>query len=316
MRVHDNATAFRGVTFSSVEGPLFSALGVLAFSLSLTATRAALASFGPFTVGLGRAVTAALLAVLFLAVRGGPWPRRATLAPLAVVAAGVVVGSPLLMALAMRSLSASHGAIVLGLAPTLTALLATLRAGERPSRTFWAASLFGTAATVAFGLARSHGAPSRDDGIFFAAVLLVSVGYAEGGRLARTLGGSVVVCHALLVALPVTVPGLVWALAVEPRAAPTASSLAGFAYVSGVSMFLGFFAWYRGLASFGVARASQVQLAQGPLGALWSHVLLGDPLTGGHAWASLAVIASAVVASRARVTSTVASPRAALVERP
>jgi drug/metabolite transporter (DMT)-like permease len=282
---------------------MFSALGVLAFSLSFTATRAAMASFGAVTVGVGRAAIAGVLAMAWLAYGRAERPRGAALGSLAVVALGVVLGFPLLSALSLREVSASHGAIVCGLAPTLTALFATLRAGERPSKRFWLASLLGTAATLLFALTRTHGPPSSADALLLVGVVLVALGYAEGGRLARTLGGPTVICWALVLAWPVSAPVGLWAALAEtrPAAVVSAASLAGFAYISIVSMLLGFFAWYRGIARFGVARASQLQLAQGPLGALWSHWLLGDALTGGHALTSAFVISCAVVASRSRV---------------
>jgi drug/metabolite transporter (DMT)-like permease len=281
---------------------MFSALGVLAFSLSFTATRAAMGSFGAVTVGVGRAAVAGVFAMAWLAHRRAERPRGAALGSLVVVALGVVLGFPLLSALSLREVSASHGAIVFGLAPTLTALFGTLRAGERPSRRFWLASLLGTAATLLFALTRTHGPPSSADLLLLVGVVLVALGYAEGGRLARTLGGPTVICWALVLAWPVSAPVGLWAALSETRpAAVSAASLAGFAYISIVSMLLGFFAWYRGIARFGVARASQLQLAQGPLGALWSHWFLGDVLTGGHALTSAFVISCAVVAARSRV---------------
>jgi drug/metabolite transporter (DMT)-like permease len=187
MSPNDNAIVLPRVTFSSVDGPLFASLGVLCFSLSFTATRAALGSFGAVTVGAGRAVIAAVFAALWLYASRATPPTRAQWWALVKVSAGVVVGFPVLSAVAMREVSATHGAVVFSVTPALTAVFAALLGGERPSRRFWAASSVATACAVLVGLSRSHGALSRGDALLLVAVVLVALGYAEGGRLARCL---------------------------------------------------------------------------------------------------------------------------------
>ncbi len=280
----------------------FTVLGVVAFSMSFTATRAAVTELGAITVGMGRAAMAAVLAAIYLRATRAPLPTRAQWRSLALVAGGVVVGFPLLSAIALRSLSANHGNVIIGLAPTLTAVVATLRAGERPSRAFWGASLVGTAAVVAFGWQSGHGSLGSADALLLVGVLLVAVGYAEGGRLSVSMGGSRVISWALVLALPLTGPASVLALVLRPLAvAPSAAALAGLAYVTVVSMLLGFFAYYRGLAIVGVARASQVQLLQVPLGALWSTLLLGERVTPALVATSATVVVCAAVARSARV---------------
>lgn len=302
MSPNDNAIAVPRVTFSSIDGPLFASLGVLCFSLSLTATRAALGSFGSLGVGAGRAVIAAVFAAIWLYSAGARRPSRAELRALAKVALGVVVGFPVLSAIAMREVSATHGSVVFSVTPALTAVFAALLGGERPSRRFWVASAIATVCAVLVGLSRSHGALSRGDALLLVAVVLVAMGYAEGGRLARVMSGPAVICWALLVALPVTLPLTAWAITHEARPGPvTAQAILGLGYVSIVSMLLGFFAWYRGLAKLGVARASQLQLAQGPLGALWSHRLLGEAFSPVYALSFVVVISCAIVAAQSRV---------------
>lgn len=266
-------------------------LGVLAFSLTLPATRAAVPELGGTLVGLGRALVAAALAGgLLLARRERPPPRRHW-PGLAIVALGVVVGFPLCSALALRQVPAVHGAVVVGLLPAATAIMAVLRAGERPPAAFWLASAAGVGAVLVFAAAQGAGRPQAADGLLLAAVGLGALGYAEGGRLARELGGWRVICWALLLAAPLLAPPVLLVIDRDGLAAGPAAWL-GFAYVSLVSMFLGFFAWYRGLALGGVARVGQIQLVQPVLTLGWAALLLGERVDGRTLLASLLVIGS------------------------
>ncbi|QSQ22061.1 DMT family transporter [Pyxidicoccus parkwayensis] len=284
------------------EGLLFGALGVLAFSLTLPATRAAVPELGSTLVGLGRGVVAAALAGALLAIRRERLPERRHWPRLALVAGGVVVGFPLLSAVAMRSMPASHGAVLVGLLPAATAVAAVFRARERPSVTFWLVSAAGLAAVLAFAAAQGAGKPTAGDALMLLAIAAAAVGYAEGGALARELGGWRVLCWALVMSVPVLLPILVFNL--DASGLPSHVSLrawAGFAYVSGVSMFLGFFAWYRGLALGGVARVSQIQLLQPLLTLGWSVLLLGETVERGTLGAALLVVACVLGSVRSRV---------------
>jgi drug/metabolite transporter (DMT)-like permease len=280
-------------------GLLYGFVGVASFSLTLPATRVAVAALDPVFVGLGRAVVAAALAAIALAVARAPWPGRALVPRLAIVAAGVVVGFPLFSAWAMRSVPAAHGAVVVGLLPLATALAAAWIAHERPSRTFWACAAFGSVVVAGFALWQGGGAPQPGDALLVLAVAAAAIGYAEGGRLARTLPGWQVICWALVFAAPlVAIPA---ALAVDARllTAPPAA-WAGFAYVSVVSMFLGFFAWYRGLAQGGIAAVGQVQLLQPFLTIFASALLLGERIDAATFVAAGLVIASIALGRRGR----------------
>ena len=280
-------------------GFVFGFVGVVSFSLTLPATRLAVAALDPVFVGLGRAVVAALLAAIVLAVNRVPWPGWALLPRLALVAGGVVVGFPLFSAWAMQSVPATHGAVVIGLLPLATALAGAWIAHERPSRLFWSCATFGSAVVVGFALWRGGGAPQPADGLLVLAVASAAIGYAEGGRLARTLGSWQVICWALVIAAPlVAIPT---ALAADARllTAPV-SAWAGFAYVSVVSMFLGFFAWYRGLAQGGIAAVGQVQLVQPFLTIFASAWLLGEGIDAATIVAAGLVIASIAAGRRSR----------------
>ncbi|MFB9903798.1 DMT family transporter [Allokutzneria oryzae] len=277
-------------------GLLLGSLGVLAFSFSLPATRVAVAGLDPWFVAFGRAVFAGALALAYLGFTGAPRPSRGQLRRLVVVALGVVVGFPLFTSLALATQTASHGAVVIALLPAATAVFAVLRAGERPSALFWLASGGGMVAVVAF-VAVSGGVGGgfeAADLLLLASVLVCGMGYAEGGALSRQLGGARTICWALVVALPVTVPITGASLAVGEFTGVNGPSVLAFGYLGLVSMFLGFFAWYAGLARGGVARIGQVQLAQPVLTLLWSAVLLGE--TAGPAAVGVAVIVLICVA--------------------
>jgi len=280
---------------------LLGLLGVLGFSFTLPATRLAVDGLDPVFVGIGRAAVAAVpAAVLLLLWRERP-PDRRTIGRLALVSLGVVFGFPLLSALALRELTAAHSAVIIGLMPAATAVTAVVLAGERPSRGFWAASTAGLVAVLAFAAAQGAGLPSSADLLVLGAVALGAIGYAEGATLARDMGGSRVISWALVLSLPLTLPiGLAGALAGGVEA--DADAWLGFAYVSLVSMFLAFFAWYAGLARGGVAKIGQVQLVQPLLTLGWAAALLGEHVGLGTLAAALAVVGSVVATQRTRVS--------------
>ncbi|MEV0895613.1 DMT family transporter [Actinoplanes sp. NPDC049802] len=293
MRDKSSATAVGAITAG--------ALGVLGFSLSLPATRVAVQGLDPWFVAFGRAMVAAVLAAGYLWFTRAPRPTRDQWRRLTIVALGVVAGFPLFTSLALTSETASHGAVVVTLLPATTAVLAVLRAGERPPPAFWLAGGAGLLAVLTFLVASGtvHGALSVPDLHLLAAVALCGLGYAEGGALARELGGARTICWALLVALPVTAPLTGFAAVTRPPQAGVTIWLA-FAYLSVVSMFLAFFAWYAGLARGGIARVGQLQLAQPILTLLWSALLLGERLAAPAVVAALAVLACVVLTQRTR----------------
>ena len=281
-------------------GALWGLIGVVGFSFTLPATRLAVMELDGTLVGLGRAVIAAGAAALVLAAAREPVPPRALWGRLALVAAGVVVGFPLFSAWALKYVPAAHGAVIVGLTPAATAVMAVIRAGERPSAGFWLASLLGLVAVLIFAAVQGAGTPVPADGLILIAVALGALGYAEGGQLARTLGGWQVISWALVLAAPVLLPIVAWSAA---RHGLAASPLAWgcVAYVSLVSMYFAFFAWYRGLAQGGVARIGQVQLLQPVLTFLWSALLLGEQMSGAMIAAAAAVMGSVVLTQRSRV---------------
>ena len=283
-------------------GMLLGLAGVAMFSLTLPFTRMAVAGLDPAFVALGRAAVAAMLAALWLLARRAPLPPRTALAGLAMVALGCVIGFPWLTSIALRTLPASHGAVLIGILPLATAVASALRGNERPSAGFWLSALAGSAIVAGFALRQSGGSFHLADLLMFGAVVLGALGYAEGGRLAKSLGGEQVICWALLLSAPVVLPLLLWLWPETGQlAAAPASAWTGFAYVSAVSMFIAFFFWYRGMARGGVARVGQVQLVQPFLTLAGAWLLLGETFAPSNAVFALAVIAVVAAGRRMRI---------------
>jgi drug/metabolite transporter (DMT)-like permease len=286
-------------------GLFFGFLGVLAFSFTVPLTRVAVGPLDPAFVGLGRAMVAAALAATLLLVTRQGLPERRHWRGLVVTGSGVIVGFPLFTSLALRELPSADAAVIVGLLPAATAVMAVLRAGERPSRAFWGACVFGLFAVLLFAVSQGAGlVPGRGHLLVLLAVVLCSLGYAEGGALAQEIGGWRVISWSLVIFAPFLAPFVAWSILGSGGAGLAGAGPAAwacFAYVSVVSMFLGFFAWYRGLAEGGVARIGQVQLSQPVLTLLWSVLLLGErvgPLT---VLCALLVLGSVAVGQRTRV---------------
>jgi len=261
-------------------------LGVIIFSGSLPATRVAVSGFSPIFLTAARASIAAVLAAALLMLMRQQRPARSDLLSLSITALGVVVGFPLLTALALRHITAAHSIVFIGLLPLATAVFGVLRGGERPKPLFWLFSGLGSATVMVFALSTGGSGSVEGDLLMIAAVLLCGLGYAEGAKLSRRLGGWQVISWALLLAAPVM---LVLAIATLPSTVQGISrgSWLGLAYVSVFSMLVGFVFWYRGLALGGIARVGQLQLLQPFLGLALAGLLLGEPV----AWSMIAATA-------------------------
>jgi drug/metabolite transporter (DMT)-like permease len=273
-------------------------VGVTIFALTLPMTRMAVGTpeapqMSGLFIAFGRAVVAAALSAAFLVVTRAPWPRREDWLPLAITAAGVVFGFPLFTSVAMRYVEAVHAAVIVGVLPLATAAVGALLHRQRPSAGFWACAALGSGLVVAFAVLRSgqsglsiHPA----DLLLLAAMGCAAVGYGWGARLSQRMRAEHVICWALVIALPLTLPGaaLSW-----PGDGIGAKAWWAFAYVAVFSMWLGFFAWYRGLALGGTVRVSQVQLVQPFMGMMFAVPLLGeslDAVTVGFAFAVIATV--------------------------
>ncbi|CAI1666339.1 DMT family transporter [Serratia proteamaculans] len=261
----------------SMQGWVNGFLGMLIFSGSLPATRLAVQEFDPLFLTAMRAVLAALLALCALGLMRQRWPRRQDLVPLVMVAIGVVIGFPLLTALALQHTTSAHALVYIGLLPLATACFGVLRGGERPKAAFWLFSVLGSLLVGAFALSQGAGASWAGDLLMVAAVLLCGLGYAEGAMLTRKLGGWQVISWALVVALPLTAGVAVWA---APATWPQVSVGAwlSLGYISLFSMWIGFIFWYRGLALGGIAAVGQLQLLQPFFGLALAGLVLHETI--------------------------------------
>jgi len=282
---------------STTDGWLCGLAGVLIFSGSLPATRVAVLDFAPLFLTGTRALIAGVLGALLLAVFRVARPERREIVPLVVVALGVVVGFPLLTALALRHVSSAHAIVFIGLLPLATAIFGVLRAGERPQPAFWIFSALGSASVVAFALRHGVDASPVGDTLMLGAIVACGLGYAEGARLSRRLGGWQVICWALVISLPVMAP-LAWWLRPASFATVGAAAWWGLAYVSLFSMLLGFVFWYRGLALGGIAGVGQLQLLQPFFGFVLAALVLHETVPPAMIGVTVAVIACVAGARR------------------
>jgi drug/metabolite transporter (DMT)-like permease len=264
-------------------------IGVVIFSGSLPATRLAVLEFDPVFLTVVRAAIAGVLAVALLWLFRERRPARDQWLPLLIVALGVVLGFPLLTALALQHVTSAHSIVFVGLLPLATAIFAVLRGGERPRPVFWIFSILGSALVVGFALAQGLTASPTGDLLMLAAILACGLGYAEGAKLSRALGGWQVICWALVLSLPLMAVLSVW-LAPASFSTISLSAWVGLAYVSLFSMLIGFVFWYRGLAQGGIAAVGQLQLLQPFFGLALAATLLHEQVSLGMLASTLGVI--------------------------
>ncbi len=281
------------------------ALGVTIFALTLPMTRLAVGDTSdpqlpPLFVTAGRAALAGLLSAGYLLALRALRPQRQHWRALFVCALGTVLGFPLFLALALRQVDAMHAAVVTGVLPLGTAVVAALVLRQRASAGFWACALLGCALVVLFAALAGGGAFSAADGLLLLAVLSASVGYVAGAQVSAQLGAERTICWVLVLSLPLTLPAMLMTWPAQPA---RLSAWLGFGYVTLFSMWLGFFAWYRGLALGGVMRVSQVQLLQPFLALLFAVPILGERLELDTVAFALAVTAVVLVGKRMPVAA-------------
>ncbi|MFJ7311765.1 DMT family transporter [Pseudomonas sp. NPDC098747] len=253
-------------------------IGVVIFSGSLPATRLAVLEFDPVFLTVARAAIAGVLAVGLLWLFRERRPARSQWLSLFIVAMGVVLGFPLLTALALQHVTSAHSIVFVGLLPLATAIFGVLRGGERPRPVFWFFSILGSALVVGFALSQGLTASPTGDLLMLAAILACGLGYAEGAKLSRTLGGWQVICWALVLSLPLMA---LLSLSLAPASFSNISLSAwlSLAYVSLFSMLIGFVFWYRGLAQGGIAAVGQLQLLQPFFGLALAATLLHEQVS-------------------------------------
>jgi drug/metabolite transporter (DMT)-like permease len=291
-------------------GLVLAGLGVLLFSFSLPMTKIAVRGLDPTVAAVGRAAVASVFAAIALLVVRPPRPSRSQVGRLVLIVGGVIFGFPVLIAYALRHTASLHGSVVNGLLPLATAGLAVVRAGERPSSAYWACSAVGFAAVVAYVVHEGGGTLHAADTLLILAVLAAAIGYAEGALLSRQLGGWQVICWALVLGAPLT-----WIVTIVAASHTglhaTAPQWAAFGYTAVFSMFIGFFAWYAGMARAGIAKASQVQLLQPALSMVWGWMLLSEHLSMAAVFAIVVVLGAVVVGRTSAVHTSQPVPAAA-----
>jgi drug/metabolite transporter (DMT)-like permease len=285
------------------EGLAWAFVGVLLFSFSVPLTKVAVGGVSPFLTATGRAAIAGVMAAGLLAWRRVPLPPAQHLRPLTYTMLGAVFGWPILLALALERTTSAHVAVIAAFMPLTTALIAVLRTHERVTWQFWAAAVTGTAALVAFALSRAGGGRGDllADGLVVGAVLASSWCYVEGASVTRAMPGWQVISWVVVLALPVTIPAsaAIWWFS-RGGYDTTPGQWASLVLLGISSMYVGFFAWYRGLSLAGIARGGQVQQLQALLTLAWSALLLGERVTAPTVLVALTVIASVVWAQRGR----------------
>jgi drug/metabolite transporter (DMT)-like permease len=282
-------------------------LGVVLFAMTFPMTRLAVGDASapqlpPLFVTAGRAAGAGLLSLAYLALTHAPRPARRHLRALGLSALGTVFGFPLFIALALREVPAMHAAVVTGVLPLATAGVAAIAFRQRPSAAFWVCALLGCLLVLVFAAWQGGGHWVAADGLLLLAVASAAVGYVAGARLADEWRAEHVISWVLALSLPLTLPLALWSMPTQDQlAAVSAAAWGGFAYVTLVSMWLGFFAWYRALALGGTLRVSQVQLLQPFLALLFAVPVLGEPLEPATVGFSLAVLATVALSRRTAV---------------
>jgi drug/metabolite transporter (DMT)-like permease len=302
MTVNDSATAVRSeAVLLTRTGTVAALVGVALFSLSFPATVWATRGMGPWTATGARGLLAGVLAAGLLITLRVARPTRSDLPGLLIVAGGCVIGFPLLTTLALQTSTTAHSAVVIGLLPIATASASAVMTGRRMRGMFWIAAGIGAATVVIFTLTQHHGAVSIADLYLLAALVVCAFGYAEGGRLAGKLPGWQVIAWAVVLAVPVSLLLILVAVQYE-RFDPTPSSLVGLAYLAGISQLGAFVVWYRGMGIIGVARASQLQLAQPLLTLVWSVLLMKERLPVSAPVTAVVVLLCIVITQRSRLT--------------
>ena len=284
------------------KGLALGVLGVVIFAFTLPMTRLATAREGypgldPVFITAGRAVVAGGFSILYLMATRARWPSLREVGLLIAAGAGVVVGFPLFLALGVRQVDAVHASVVVGTLPLGTAAFSVLWLRERAPWRFWALALAGFALVVLFAVLSGGGRLSAGDGLLALAVLSASIGYVLGARASAQMAPEAVICWILVLFLPLNIPVALWSY---PQEAVSGVVWGAFAYMALFSMWLGFFAWYRGMALGGALRVSQVQLIQPFLSMMLAVPLLGESISVMALAFCLAVIATVALSRKVR----------------
>jgi drug/metabolite transporter (DMT)-like permease len=280
-------------------GLLLGFVGMVIFGGTLPATRIAVSAIDPLALTALRTAIAGLCSLALLMVLRRPFPPRQLWFQLAVAALCVCIMFPFLMALAVQTVDASHGGVVMGALPIATAFVAVLITHERPKPLFWIASLAGAALVVAFALRQGGGSLSSGDLLLFAAVAASAIGYTFSGRLTASMPGWEVISWAVVIALPVSLPAAALTFPTDYEHIALKPWLA-LLYVALFPQWIGFFAWNAGLAMGGIARVSQVQLLQPFVTFTLAAIFAGETITPQIVLFAAAVVGTVAISTRTR----------------
>ncbi len=274
---------------SSVSGWINGLLGVIIFSGSLPATRVAVLDMDPLFLTFLRASIAGVLAIMLIYGFREKRPQASQIVPLIIVSLGVIIGFPLLTAMALKHVTSAHSIVFLGLLPLTTAIFGVLRGGERPRMAFWIFSVLGSLLVMGFALSQSTAVSPTGDLLMLAAVVVCGLGYAEGAKLTRVLGGWQVISWSLILSLPFMLSASFITMPVTFTGIGLSAWIA-LGYVSLFSMLIGFIFWYKGLATGGIAAVGQLQLLQPFFGLGLSATLLHEAVSPIMVFITLGVI--------------------------
>ncbi|WP_262695243.1 DMT family transporter [Kordiimonas aquimaris] len=285
----------------TIAGMALGMMGVVTFSLTLPMTRIVVETLDPLQVSIWRSLAASIVAAFILLIVRPVKPQAADWQRLLVCAGGLVFGFPIFIALAMQTVSAAHGAVVVGLLPLGTSVASVFISHERPSKAFWAVSTVGTVLTLMFVLRQAEGALAIGHVYSMIAVIVASIGYANGGLLAKRLGGWQVSCWTLIAALPFL--GIATFFVPPIPLSIDVVSFGAFTYLALMSQLIGFILWYKGMALAGIARVSQLQLLQLFLTVIAANLILSEPIDGEIATFGSLVVLSVWLSSKMKVST-------------
>jgi drug/metabolite transporter (DMT)-like permease len=258
-------------------GFVYGIIGVIIFSVTLPATEIALVGFSPMFVAFARLLVAGLAAIYYLYRFQPPRPNLKQWVSLYKMGIGIAIGFPVLSSIALAHANSAHGAVLISITPLMTAVFAVFLIGERPSLRFWMFAASGVILITVYSLTNQGVNRLEMDLAFLGASVSAAYGYAQGGRLSRSMDARAVIAWSLVGLLPLAI--LMTVLSWPPNL-PSESlfPIVALVYLGLFSMFIGFFFWYEGLSRGGIAKVGQLQLLQPFFTLALSVALLGQSL--------------------------------------
>ncbi len=270
-------------------GFLLGFIGVVIFSLTLPITRhLAQSDFTSLEIGFGRGFLAGIASLFILLFKGQfkseHLPSKSDLRKLMITAVGVVFAFPIFTAIAMQSIPAGNGGIVLAAVPLSTAIFAGLLSDENPTKRFWGMAILGFISVTVFRLLTSDSSITNlglGDLALLVCVIIGGMGYAQGGILGKKMSGWKIICWSLVISLPLVVPLTLFNFNFTHLlhvAQDSSISILLFAFLCLFNNLIGFFFFYEGLGIGGVAKVSQIDLFRPFFTFFFAVVFLGESM--------------------------------------